>query len=105
MFTRDLQRRNAPVGVESGSDETVEEPDVGKTDGLNGDDMEWEGIASGEEEDGPEIIAPHRTSENVNKPPTRDELRSIKEASDLFKSSAFKFAVRISCESHVCRLV
>ena len=32
-------------------------------------------------------------SVNVNRPPTRDELRSIKEAAELYKSNTFKLAV------------
>lgn len=39
-------------------------------------------------------------SQTVGKPPTRDELRNIREASDLFKSSSFKLQVIRDLESH-----
>ncbi|KAI5119545.1 hypothetical protein M0805_008531 [Coniferiporia weirii] len=59
-----------------------------------GEEEEWGGIGeshkavvngAGKEE--------HHGDRNANRPPTRDELRAIKEASELFQSSSFKLQI------------
>lgn len=54
------------------------------------DDQEWQGI-------GTNAATPeeHFSGKKPTKPPTGEELRAIKDASDLFKSSAFKLQVLV----------
>lgn len=61
--------------------------------GGNGEE-DWGGIAS-ETEEVEQDSGPRQGGESVNKPPTRDELRAINEASELYKSNTFKLAVRV----------
>ncbi|KAL5504875.1 UTP22 [Sanghuangporus vaninii] len=72
----------------------VEESDVREFEGSDGNEEDREGTTSGEEAI-TEDTSTRRAGDNVNKPPTRDELRSIKEASDLYKSNTFKLAIDV----------
>jgi U3 small nucleolar RNA-associated protein 22 len=53
---------------------------------------EWRGI-SGEQAAAEATTYEHRTGTKPKKPPTGHELRAIKDATDLFKSSSFKLQV------------
>lgn len=55
-----------------------------------GNEMEWEGIAPAAKS----VRGDSSKVKSFNRPPTRDELRVIKEASDLFSSNSFKLQVR-----------
>ncbi|KAL5521182.1 hypothetical protein ACEPAG_9105 [Sanghuangporus baumii] len=93
--TNGKKRKNAPINLRSDTEETaslVEESGAGEFESLNGNEEDGEGTASGEEAI-TEDTGTRRAGDNVNKPPTRDELRSIKEASDLYKSNTFKLAI------------
>lgn len=59
-------------------DDQNETHDIGKE--------QWSGV-------GGESSLLSATSQTSGKPPTTDELRNIREASDLFKSSSFKLQV------------
>ncbi|THH05718.1 hypothetical protein EW145_g4591 [Phellinidium pouzarii] len=82
------KRRQAKTGRQSNG---IDSPDVLMDDGAeDGNGEEWHGIESMDakvREEG------ERHVESERKLPTRDELRSIKEASELFKSSSFKLQV------------
>lgn len=63
---------------------------TGEQDGGE-DNADWEGF----DQDGDALeVDPDRSSGKHKKPPTGEELREIKDASDLYRSSAFKFQVR-----------
>lgn len=53
---------------------------------------EWGGI-TGEQAAAEATTYEHRTGTKPKKPPTGHELRAIKDATDLFKSSSFKLQV------------
>lgn len=62
---------------------------------MEGDD-EWEGFGAPEVQGEPgKLKRPETasTKSSTNKPPTREELRNILEASDLYKSNSFKLQV------------
>ena len=61
-----------------------------KSDSIN-DDEEWGGTGGGEG------IGPPPPGGKPVKVPAGHELREMKEASELYKSSAFKLQVRIQC--------
>ena len=62
-------------------------------DDENGEgDPEWNGLESGAVADSTGT-APH-TGRKPRKPPTGEEVRNIREATDLFRSNSFKFQVR-----------
>ena len=64
------------------------------------EDDEWSGFGGGESS---KIQTNGSASANALKPPNRDELREIKEASDLYKSNAFKLkAISLSIVSSFC---
>jgi hypothetical protein len=67
------------------------ESESGSVDGD--DDEEWGGTGGGGEAD------PPPSSGKPVKVPAGHELREMKEASELYKSSAFKLQVRIQCNS------
>lgn len=54
---------------------------------------EWGGISGGEQAAAEATTYEHRTGTKPKKPPTGHELRAIKDATDLFKSSSFKLQV------------
>lgn len=66
-----------------------EDPDLGTVSGSVDDDEEWGGIGGGKEDN------PMPSSGRPVKVPAGHELREMKEASELYKSSAFKLQVRI----------
>ena len=77
----------ASVGDEqSDSDESMhdEEQHEGEWGGISGEQAAAEATVTTYE---------HRTGTKPKKPPTGHELRAIKDATDLFKSSSFKFQV------------
>ena len=63
-------------------------------DGTEGEDEEWEGTGVSMDVDGEPH---HERGGKPKKPPTGDEVRAIKEATDLFRSSSFKLQVRAAC--------
>lgn len=65
------------------SEENMSAMDEGEDDG------EWKGIGANAET----LPDEHFTGKKSNKPPTGEELRAIKDASDLFKSGSFKLQV------------
>lgn len=67
------------------------ESEIGSVD--DGEEGEWGGIGGNEGVD-----IPPSTGKHV-KVPAGHELREMKEASELYKSSAFKLQVRIQCSS------
>ena len=67
------------------------ESESGSVDGD--DDEEWGGTGGGGE------VVPPPSSGKPVKVPAGYELREMKEASELYKSSAFKLQVRIQCNS------
>ena len=64
----------------------ADEEDVGS------DDDEWRGIASD-----PTSQDEHRSGTKPHKPPTGEEIRVIKDATDLFRSTSFKLQVSSCC--------
>ena len=56
-----------------------------------GDDDEWSGTGGGE------VVDPSPSRGGPVKVPAGHELRGMKEASELYRSSAFKLQVRIRC--------
>lgn len=64
------------------------------------DEEEWKGIGG----DAATLPEEHFSGKKSSKPPTGEELRAIKDASDLFKSSSFKLQVRnlFSLTIHPC---
>lgn len=66
-------------------------PDSESDGSADDEEEEWNGVngASGEAEDG------KHTGTKPKKPPTGEELRNIKDATDLYRSSSFKLQVRI----------
>lgn len=70
-------------GGDEHSDEEMNAMDEGE------DGEEWKGIGSNAET----LPDEHFTGKKSNKPPTGEELRAIKDASDLFKSGSFKLQV------------
>ena len=66
--------------------------------GVGDDEEEWGGI------DGEKINAPeregHEPGTKPKKPPTGEELRAIKDATDLFRSSSFKLQVSLPLLLH-----
>lgn len=63
------------------------------------DDEEWGGISSPVKDDS---ASAGRPGTKPKKPPTGEELRAIKDATDLFRSSSFKLQVcylLVSCHS------
>lgn len=77
---------NPSENEDMGVDESPhEEPDAGGSD----EEEEWEGLGTT-----PSILQNHgEGSGKPNKPPTGEELRVIKDAADLFRSSSFKLQV------------
>ena len=69
------------------------EPESGSVN--DGENEEWGGTGGGEEAD------PSPSSGKPVKVPAGHELREMKEASELYKSSAFKLQVRIRCSLFV----
>ncbi|TFY65726.1 hypothetical protein EVG20_g5372 [Dentipellis fragilis] len=69
----------------SGDDEPMD-----AEEDLGGEDEEWGGIDAVEEVEGKEN---HRAGGKPKKPPTGEEVRSIKEATELFRSSSFKLQI------------
>jgi len=65
-----------------------------KSDSVN-DDEEWGGTGGGGEGGGGGDIGPQPPGGKPVKVPAGHELREMKEASELYKSSAFKLQVRI----------
>lgn len=61
----------------------------------NGSQEEWGGISNPPVEGG----GSESRIKTSKKPPTAEELRAIKDASDLFKSSSFKLQVSVLCSS------
>ena len=97
-----------PAGV-NGDDDTmsVEGQDHG-TDGLEDEEGEESGNEAEEEEwhglqasTVPEV-EDVRTGTKPKKPPTGEELRNIKDAADLYRSSSFKLQVRAPAATLVC---
>lgn len=58
------------------------------------DQGEWKGISGSKESNGT-VLGDSHGGTKLKKPPTGEELRTIKDASDLFKSSSFKLQVRV----------
>ena len=83
------------------NDETAinedDQSDSGKEDLIHQDDQreeEWGGISDAGKQAEEEAMAyEHRTGTKPKKLPTGHELRTIKDATDLFKSSSFKLQV------------
>ncbi|PPQ69881.1 hypothetical protein CVT25_005586 [Psilocybe cyanescens] len=81
-----MDEDNVMDNSEDGSDNSEEHMsamDEGEDDG------EWKGIGANAET----LPDEHFTGKKSNKPPTGEELRAIKDASDLFKSGSFKLQV------------
>ena len=76
----------ASVGdKQSDSDDLMDEEDQ--------DEGEWGGISGEQAAEAEATTYEHRTGTKPIKPPTGHELRAIKDATDLFKSSSFKLQV------------
>ena len=71
---------DAEHSEDSGESSAVEE----------GRDGEWGGVTGNNEIS---MVEDSHSGTKPNKPPTGEELRTIKDASDLFKSSSFKLQV------------
>lgn len=69
-----------------------EEEDVSAMEEEDQEDQEWGGIRGDKDSDA------HQPGTKPKKPPTGEELRVIKDATDLFRSSSFKLQVRSSLE-------
>ena len=74
-----------------------EDSDSGTESGSADNDEEWNGIGGGGEG------GPFPSDGKPVKVPAGHELREMKEASELYKSSAFKLQVRIWCNKSVER--
>lgn len=72
-----------------------EDAEYGDFEDLEANDVASEQDQADDRQDEEENAA-IAASNSGNRPPTRDELRSIKEASELYKSNTFKLAVRYS---------
>ena len=77
------------------SEEDAEYGDFEDLEADGAEERETDEDVDDEEEAGP-------LSTSGNRPPTRDELRSIKEASELYKSNTFKLAVSNLNDLHNC---
>ena len=66
-------------------------PDSGTESGSVNEEEEWGGIGGGGD------IGPPPPSGKPVKVPAGHQLREMKEASELYKSSAFKLQVRVRC--------
>lgn len=71
-------------------DESPEEKDESSVTSVDEDDEQWSGLGHDGTADSPD---PRRKGTVPKKPPTGEELRTIKDAAELYMSSSFKLQV------------
>jgi hypothetical protein len=89
---------NAEMGDFEDLEATNEDVVNGAMDSDAGSDDEWAGM--NDDEENPQatpVAAAHASGQKTHVLPSGEELRRIKEASELFQSSSFKLQVRRLC--------